>query len=100
MRASGYDYCNSISSDAISNFECMQADLGRCAMREPFANPFINDVGQASFLSRRRLAMVAAIVLIAVGIIGLTLGKAHDGASTAPTPVSPSSEFSAGMPLP
>jgi len=93
MRASGYDYCNSISS---SNFEFMQADLGRCAMREPFANPFINDVGQASFLSRR----IAAIVLIAVGIIGLTLGKAHDGASTAPTPVSPSSEFSAGMPLP
>jgi hypothetical protein len=97
MRASGYDYCNSISS---SNFEFMQADLGRCAMREPFANPFINDVGQASFLSRRRLARIAAIVLIAVGIIGLTLGKAHDGASTAPTPVSPSSEFSAGMPLP
>ena len=93
MRASGYDYCNSISS---SNFEFLQADLGRCAMREPFANPFINDVGQASFLSRR----IAAIVLIAVGIIGLTLGKAHDGASTVPTPVSPSSEFSAGMPLP
>jgi hypothetical protein len=43
MRASGYDYCNSISTDAISNFEFMQADLGRCVMQEPFANPAWED---------------------------------------------------------
>jgi hypothetical protein len=69
-------------------------------MQKPFAHSSFQSIERNSFLTRRHVSIMAAVALVALSTIGITIVNAHYSASGVSESALPPSEMSSGMPLP
>jgi hypothetical protein len=50
-------------------------------MHKPFAHSSFQSIEQNSFLTRRHVSIIAAVALVALSAIGITIVNTHYGAS-------------------